>query len=322
MAASWRGSHAITDRGTYMTTRALGPGAGWGWLKQAVNLGSQNPKAIFGGATLLLLVVVALAIVLGLLMGAVATTMQPGGAGSMALSLVITLPILLVMAGLLVGYLRIIDAVEYGRPASATSVFAGFADWPTALRIFGFMLVMAIAQNAVLGGLVALLAPEVGAWYMQSMQVSVSNPAAQMPALPQGFGTVFAVFWIIGLFAYAVQAIGLGQIALARRGVGGALVDGLAGAAKNLLPLLVLMLIAIAAAILAGLAIVLLVFLIGLLAKAVGIWIAFVIGIPLYFAVLIAIIVISFGVMYFMWRGISGDATPPAPVAAGNQVEM
>lgn len=306
-----------------MTTRALGPGAGLGWLKQAINLGSHNPVAIFGGAALVLVVVIVVAIVLGMLMGLTATTLQTGGAASMSLSMLITLPILLVMAGLLVGYLRIIDAVENGRPASAANVFAGFADWPTALRVFGFMVVMAIAQNLVLWGLVSLLAPEVGSWYMQALQNPVADPA-QMPALPQGFGTAFAVFWIVSLFGYAVQAIGLGQIALSQRGIGGALGDGLAGAAKNLLPLLVLMLIAIAAAILASLAVLLLVFVVGLLAKAVGMWIGFVIGIPLYFALVIAIIVISFGVMYFMWRGICGGsaASPATPVAAGNQVEM
>lgn len=305
-----------------MTTRALGPGAGWGWLKRAINLGSQKPLAIFGGAALVLVIVIVVAIALGMLMGLTATALQTGGAASMSLSMLITLPILLVMAGLLVGYLRIIDAVENGRPASAANVFAGFADWPRALRVFGFMLVMAIAQNIVLWGLVSLLAPEVGSWYLQTLQNPVANPT-QMPALPQGFGTAFAMFWIVSLFGYAVQAIGLGQIALAQRGIGGALGDGLAGAAKNLLPLLVLMLIAIAAAILAGLAVLLLVFVVGLLAKAIGVWIGLVIGIPLYFALVIAIIVISFGVMYFMWRGICGDAVSPAtPIAAGNQVEM
>src|SRR5688500_11912826 len=111
-----------------MTTRALGPGAGWSWLKQAINLGSQNPMAIFGGAALVFVVVIVVAIVLGILMGTTATTLQTGGAASMTLSMLITLPILLVMAGLLVGYLRIIDAVEQNRPASAANVFAGFAD--------------------------------------------------------------------------------------------------------------------------------------------------------------------------------------------------
>ena len=50
-----------------MGTRALGPGAGIGWLKNAVNLGRDNPKAIFGGAALMVLVLVAMVLPLILL---------------------------------------------------------------------------------------------------------------------------------------------------------------------------------------------------------------------------------------------------------------
>ncbi|HST45868.1 MAG TPA: hypothetical protein VLK29_11670 [Luteimonas sp.] len=286
-----------------MTTRAMGPGAGWDWLKQAVNLGSHRPMAIFGGAALVFGVVVVVALVLALLLGTAVSTLQAGGTGSMLASFAITIPVLMIMATLLVGYLRLLDAVENTRDASATDVFAGFSDWPTALRIFGFMLVMTLVQNLILGGLVAVLAPDVGAWYMQVLQNPAGTPA-QVPTLPQGFGMVFAVFWVVGLFGYAVQAIGLGQIALAKRGVGGALVDGLSGAAKNLLPLLVLMLAMIAAAIVIGLVLLLLLFVVGLLAKVVGTWLLFVVGIPLYLAVVMAMIVVSFGVMYFMWRDV------------------
>ena len=37
-----------------MTTRVAGATASIDWLKQAINLGRTNPKAIFGGAALLL----------------------------------------------------------------------------------------------------------------------------------------------------------------------------------------------------------------------------------------------------------------------------
>jgi hypothetical protein len=42
-----------------------------------------------------------------------------------------------------------------------------------------------------------------------------------------------------------------------------------------------------------------------------------------YLAALLVVYVVMFGVIYFMWREIcGGDAASPAPVAAGNQVEM
>ena len=39
-----------------MTTRAVGPAKGWDWLMRAVHLGSQNAKALFGAAALLMLI--------------------------------------------------------------------------------------------------------------------------------------------------------------------------------------------------------------------------------------------------------------------------
>ena len=39
-----------------MQIRAMGPGAGWSWLKRGINLGVHNPRAVFGAAALLMAV--------------------------------------------------------------------------------------------------------------------------------------------------------------------------------------------------------------------------------------------------------------------------
>ena len=52
-----------------MTTRAVNAMAGFDWLKRGINLGRNNPKAVFGGAALLLVAVIGVAIVAGLLSG-------------------------------------------------------------------------------------------------------------------------------------------------------------------------------------------------------------------------------------------------------------
>ena len=39
-----------------MTTRAVSPGSGWRWFRQAINLGRHNPKAVFGAVALLALI--------------------------------------------------------------------------------------------------------------------------------------------------------------------------------------------------------------------------------------------------------------------------
>lgn len=312
-----------------MATRSVGVGAGWRWLVNAANLGGANPGAIFGGAALVLAVVFAVALVASLAMGMV-IGVAGGGADpsaaattSMVLSFVVTLPILFIMACLLVGYLRVIDAVERGAPASATGVFEGFRDMGTSLRAFGFIVLLAVAQQLVMVGLVKLLAPDLAALYMQMLQAAPGAPPPDMSAMPSGSGVAVLAILLFWLFAYALQSIGLGEIAIARSGIGAAVGNGASGAIRNLMPLLLLLLIAILAAIVLVVAAFLLVLLIGLLAKAVGMWIGFVIGVPLYLALVLVMLVIGTGLMYFMWRDIAGDGRRPAAADdAGDRVEI
>src|SRR3990167_7800636 len=111
-----------------MTTRAVGPGAGIEWLKQAFNLGRSNPQAIFGGAALLLATVAAGAIGLSLGLVLLSTALDADPTTSLAVSLLVGLGIAMLMAAMMVGYLRLIHAVEQGRPAGAGDVFAAFTD--------------------------------------------------------------------------------------------------------------------------------------------------------------------------------------------------
>ena len=157
-----------------MTTRALGPGAGIAWLKQAVNLGRNNPKAVFGGAALAAA-------------GRDGAGDRPERAGGAAAGgaeararparwrsmLLVMVPVLLLLAALMVGYLRLIDAVESGRDARASDVFAAFRDTGTSLRAIGFVVLLAIVQNVLIVALVGLLAKGVGSWYLQNMQASM-----------------------------------------------------------------------------------------------------------------------------------------------------
>ena len=66
-----------------------------------------------------------------------------------------------------------------------------------------------------------------------------------------------------------------------------------------------------------GILAVLLVMLVGVLMKAVGAWLGFVIAVPLYLAFVLALIVVGFGAMYHLWRDVcSGRETPAMPADA------
>jgi hypothetical protein len=56
----------------------------------------------------------------------------------------------------------------------------------------------------------------------------------------------------------------------------------------------------------------LLLVLVGLLGKLVGNWLLVLVGVPLYIVFVVGLMVVMFGVMYFMWRDICGGGAPVA----------
>ena len=60
---------------------------------------------------------------------------------------------------------------------------------------------------------------------------------------------------------------------------------------------------------------------VGLLAKVVGMWLLVLVGIPLYLAFLLAMMVVMFGIMYFVWRDICGDGSD-ADASHGDVIEV
>lgn len=292
-----------------MGTRALGPGAGIGWLKNGVNLGRRNPKAIFGGVALMILAF-ALPIAVFCLAIAGMDVAKPGSAGFFWTILILVLAFIPLMSAFAVGFLRLIDKVENERPARASDVFAAFRDPGAVLRVIGLIIVLAVTQYLLLGLMLGALAPGFGSWYLHNLQASMHGTPQGNAGLPSGFGLGISIAWLVGLVFNAVHALGLGQIALGGRGVFRAVGDGVVGAMKNLLPLLVMFLTLVAAMIVLALALILLVMAVALLSKLLGAWLIVVIAIPLYLAFALAMYVVMFGVMYYMWRDICGDDSP------------
>lgn len=296
-----------------MQTRAMGPGAGWRWLMQGVNLGRHNPKAVFGG--------VALLIVAALVPTAVQLVVQVGlkmtDPGTMyalvAFSLLFSL---LVVAPLIGGLLRVIHASEGGQPTRAAAIFEVFRSGNGAGRMVAISIALAVAATVVIGLIVALLAPGLGDWYVQVMALSAgaqggASPAA-IPTPPDGFGTVLVLLILFGLFLQGAYAIAFGQAALTDRSIGGALADGFAGALKNLLPLLVLLVLFTVFAVVLLLVVALLVMLLAAVGSLVHPMLGVALAAPVYLAFLMVLYVVVFGVMYHLWRDVAGDRTPPA----------
>lgn len=301
-----------------MSTHARSPAAGWSWLKQAVNIGRSNPGAVFGAVGLLALV----ALVPSVIQFGLQSGLGLGPTASLGVMAACTLLMVVVYPLLIGGLLRVIDAAEHGRPTRAAALFETFQAGHGAGRLIGFGVVMFVAYLVLFVAVVALFGQGFFDWYMELLSASTQNdPAAQakvMQDIPDGFGTMMALGTLAGLFFSGIYAIGFGQVALAGRTVGSALADGIAGTLKNVLPIALLAVAAFAGFLVFALVMVLVIGLLATIGGLVHPVLAVLLAAPVYFGGLLVMYVVMFGVMYFMWRDVCGEATPLPP----GQVEL
>jgi hypothetical protein len=289
-----------------MTIRSNGPLAGFGWLKRAINLGHGNPKAVFGGAALVLVMsllpsLITMPVQFGMATGGPPSARMLGGV--MLFSMVAGL----FLVPLIAGYLRVIDATERGQPIRARDVFALYREGQT-LRLAGYGLAMLVVYFAVIAIVLVVAGGGLASWYMQLLAAQSSGTPPT--SLPAGFGLAIVLFGVFGLLVMGVYAISLGQVALGGRSVLGAIGDGLVGSIKNVLPMLVFALSLLVAWIVVAIALGIFVVVASLLAKVIGAWLMVVLLVPLYIVLMLALFAVMFGAMYHLWRDVCGDAAP------------
>lgn len=314
-----------------MTTRTVGAGHGWKWIVQGVNVGRANPRAVYGATAvvaLLALIPNVIQAVLQLAFGLDAGT-QIMIVGAMSLVSIIVYPLLIG------GVLQVIDAVEHGRPARPTDVFATFTGG-NAGRLIGFGVLMGALYIATFYALVSAFGDGVMEWYMQILTISQemgaqSTPATppDLPLPPAGIGPLMALAIFFGVYYATVYAIGLGQVSLGGRPVLQAFTDGLGGALRNVLPVIVAAVIAMAGGFALMLAFAMVVTIISVVASLVHPGLAALLVLPLYLILLLVLYIVMFGAMYAMWRDVCGpqdaDAAPgPTPGAGhdGSRIEL
>ncbi|MGY3039164.1 hypothetical protein ACVWWQ_000751 [Rhodanobacter sp. TND4EL1] len=296
-----------------MTTRSRGPLAGFGWLKRGISVAFRHPKSLFGGSAILALACFLPSLIsLPLQLNALRTGTPLSPATSiwiMAISMLFGL----LLIPLYAGYLQMIDAAERELPSRARDIFKPYRQGE-ALRLIGFGLAVLVIYVALIGIIILATGSGIASWYMQALAAQANHQPP--PGLPSGFGVVMALCMVFGLFMMGFYAISFGQVALGRRSVPGAIGDGVKGALKNLLPLIVfavsLILVWIAVAI--GFAIVAIA--LSLLGKLIGAWVVLVLLVPLYIALLLVMFAVMFGVMYYLWRDVCDDDTVPGMAPA------
>ncbi|MFC4762967.1 hypothetical protein [Dyella koreensis] len=304
LALHGAGAPIFTD--DTMTTRSKGPSAGLGWLTNGITVGFRHPKPLLGGAAFMV-VACLLPSLFTLPMQFHATrTMTPMNPATFGWAMAFAMLVGLLIVPLYAGYLQLVDAAERGLPARALDIFNPYRQGE-ALRLIGYGLAILVAYLVVIGIIVAATGGGIASWYMELLTAQATHQPP--PALPQGFGIAVALFIVLGLFMMGFYAISLGQVALRRRSVFGAIGDGAVGALKNLLPLIVFAGCLFLCWIVMAIAFALLALVLALLGALIGPWLVFVLMIPLYIAMMLTVFAVMFGMMYYLWRDVCGDDT-------------
>jgi hypothetical protein len=202
------------------------------------------------------------------------------------------------------GYLQVIDATQHGLAARARDVFRPYREGK-APRLIGFGLVMVTVYVTIFAIILTATGGGFAHWYLD-MTIAQANHQPP-PALPDGFWTTLLLAAAASIFIMGFHSIGIGQIALGNRNVFGAAGDGIVGALKNLLPLLMLAVGGIVVWLGVSIGVGILVVLLALIGKLVGLWLMFVLVVPVYIALLLFAVTTMLGVMYHFWRDVCGD---------------
>lgn len=296
-----------------MSTRAHGPMAGFHWLRRAINVGRSNPRALFGAASILMAVWMLPTIVqLGL-----HAAFKPDEGVAIVIAALMTLLSLATLVPLMAGYLRLLDASERGRPAHASEIFQIFRSGPVWRRCVAFALLIFVLNAVVTSLLVSQFGTGVLEWYQEVVRIAqqaeqAGTKSPPLPPPPDGTASLIGLSSLSMLLFGCAFAVGLGQIALTGRGARAAIVDGFAGTAKNLLPLLVMALFGFGAMVVVTSGAFFVVLIIGVIGKLLHPLLAFAVFLPLYVAFLTVLYAVLLSVMYQLWRDIAGEDAAPA----------
>lgn len=281
----------------------VGVAAPWRWLQQGVALLRAHPRALLGGAAML--VAVAL---LPSVLAALFAPLSPAGA-----QVVGAIASLLLYPPAVGGYLRLIHARQSGEDAVAGALLATFADGPAARRLVignlimvsGFMLVIALLAFGLGGeGLLG---------YFQ--QLSQLAPGATPPPLPAGALPFALALLLLGVYMLAAQGLAFAELALGARPPLPAIGAALGASARHYGVLLLFfvpaMFLAFLGFMLVALAAVLLAAMLAVVSAVLGKLVVALCTV----ALMVALYALLFAFFYFAWRELSGAPAPPAPTS-------
>lgn len=288
-----------------MEIRKLPIGQGIRWFRQAIDLGTRNPKAVFGAALLLILTLYAAALLLMLpAMGALQGVGTKHAAASV-LSMLgwlapVFLIVLMLMPVLFGGLMHVIREAEAGRPIRASALYAPFRQGKArTLAALGLMQLL----FGVAGALVVAALAGANYWhdYMAAMQAAMSGSVPAVPQ-PEHPGLLVLFQLLFNYFSYAITLFSVPLILFSGQPLLQAIKLSATAAVRNFSTNLISGALFLAGVLVAALIVMLLAgfanLLGGLVHTQVGALLAFVV----FMGFGVIVIVVLTGGAYFAWR--------------------
>ncbi len=288
-----------------MEIRKLPIGHGVRWFRQAIDLGTRNPKAVFGAALLLLVTLYAAAL---LLMLPAISALQGTGtkhAAANVLAMVgwlapVFLVVLMLMPILFGGLMHVIREAEAGRPIKATALYSPFRQGKArTLAALGLVqLVLGVA-----GALVVAALAGANYWhdYMAAMQAAMGGlvPAVPQPEHP-GLLVLFQL--LFNYFSYAITLFSVPLILFSGQPLLQALKASTMAAMRNFSTNLIAGALFLAGVLVAALIVMLLAGFASLLGSFVHTQVGALLAFFVFMGFGVIVIVVLTGGAYFAWR--------------------
>lgn len=289
------------------------------WLTQALNIGTRNARALFGGAGLgVACLYLTLVAVMAVLQPPAASSVQTIDAQAILRAAAPVFVLMLLAFPLLLGgVVHLIDRTERGETVRALDVFAPLRDG----RKVGALVAIGLLQVAIslmtLVAVMLLTGDDFWTDYMRAVQEVVNGRVGTPPDVrhPILLSLVQMVFNYISVIT---TLLSVPLVVCSGLGISGAFLGSLRAAARNLVPNLVAAAIVIAVVIAAGFVFVLITALAGQIGSLVHAAVGGLIVAALTFVFATVLITLLMAAAYFAWRDMFGDDTTadatPAPV--------
>lgn len=294
-----------------VSPRATSPAAGLRWLRKGVNTGRSHPLQLFTAAAVLG--------VLGLLPSAATYPLQAAAATNtwiLGLNLLISTVGGLALVPAIGAFFEMIHRSETGESVQIVALFAPYRRGGSGLRLLAFGALL-LAVYIVLFALSIVVAGKgLVAWAHRLELARAAHLTHSVPQSPDGLGILVLLLGVVFLFMAGVYALGLGQVAIARRPAWTAVREAMVGSVLNMVPITILTLMGLLVAVIGALAFTMAAALAAALGSLIAPWMGLALMIALYVASMLALYVVVLGTMYAMWRDVFGVGGGALEVAA------